>query len=142
MSSVFGEKTPAPEATAPQTPVTQLPAAKAPAPPPSAQNAVLRPSVQNEASRPAAQADMLKPGDALHITVAGEDELSGAFAVNSDGTIRMELLGSVQAAGLSPAALQEQLQQRLAAGYLKNPQVRVERSAKLAVAPPILRPSL
>ncbi|SRR5258708_5831358 len=90
----------------------------------------------------AAQGDVLKPGDGLHITIAGEDELSGAFAVNGDGTIRMELLGTVRAAGLSPAGLEEQLRQRLAAGYLKNPRVRVERAAQFAVAPPRLRPSL
>ena len=89
-----------------------------------------------------AQGDILKPGDALHILVAGEEELSGAFAVNSDGDIRMELLGAVKAAGLSPAGLEAQLRQRLAAGYLKNPQVQVERAAQSAIAPPRLRPSL
>jgi protein involved in polysaccharide export with SLBB domain len=87
---------------------------------------------------PPVQADLLRPGDSLRITVAGEEELSGAFPVNSDGTIRMELLGAVPAAGLSLAALEAQLRQRLATGYLKNPQVRVER---LALTPPVLRPS-
>src|SRR4051812_15198133 len=57
--------------------------------------------------KPVMQGDALKPGDALRITVAGEDELSGAFAVSSDGNIRMELLGAVKAAGLSPAGLEE-----------------------------------
>jgi polysaccharide export outer membrane protein len=93
-------------------------------------------------ARPAAVGDALKPGDALRITVAGEDELSGAFAVSSDGDIRMELLGAVKAAGLSPAGLEEDLRRRLAAGYLRNPQIRVERAAQFAVAPPLLRPSL
>jgi polysaccharide export outer membrane protein len=92
--------------------------------------------------KPAVQSDALKPGDALHISVAGEDELSGSFAVSGDGTIRMELLGAVKAAGLSPEGLEEQLRQRLAAGYLRNPQVRVERAAQFAVAPPRLKPSL
>ena len=92
--------------------------------------------------RPAAQSDQLGPGDGLHITVAGEDELSGFFAVGGDGAIRMELLGTVRAAGLSPVGLEEELRRRLAAGYLKNPQVRVERAAQLAVTPPRLRPSL
>lgn len=92
--------------------------------------------------RPAVQSDELRPGDGLHISVAGEDELSGMFAVGGDGTIRMELLGAVKASGLSPAGLEEELRRRLAAGYLKNPQVRVERAAQFAVAPPRLRPSL
>jgi len=92
--------------------------------------------------KPAMQSDVLKPGDALHITVAGEDELSGGFVVSSDGIIRMELLGAVKAAGLSPAGLEEDLRRRLAAGYLRNPQVRVERAAQFAAEPPLLRPSL
>ena len=86
------------------------------------------------------QSDVLKPGDALHITVAGEDELSGGFVVSSDGIIRMELLGAVKAAGLSPAGLEEDLRRRLAAGYLRNPQV--ERAGQFAAEPPLLRPSL
>ena len=72
---------------------------------------------------------MLKPGDALRITVAGEEELSGGFVVNSDGSVRVAMLGAVPAAGLSPAGFQARLQQALAAGYLKNPQVTVERLA-------------
>jgi polysaccharide biosynthesis/export protein len=88
-----------------------------------------------------AKADVLKPGDALRITVSGEEELSGAFAVNSDGTVRMELLGAVPAAGLSPPGLQDKLRQLLAAGYLKDPQVVVERMAQVVPPPPALRPS-
>jgi protein involved in polysaccharide export with SLBB domain len=91
---------------------------------------------------PAQEVDVLKTGDTLVITVAGEEELSGAFSVNGDGTVRMELLGAVPAAGLSLTALQEELRQRLAAGYFRNPQVRVERAANFSVAPPALRPSL
>ena len=80
---------------------------------------------------------MLVPHDGLRITVAGEGELSGGFVVNSDGNVRLELLGAVLAAGLSPAALQEKLRKFLAAGHLKNPQVLVERVAPQLV----LRPS-
>ncbi len=72
-------------------------------------------------------AQVLQPGDTLRITVAGEEELSGGFIVNSDGSVRLQLLGTIPAAGLSPAAFQAKLQQLLAAGYLKNPQVVVER---------------
>jgi len=91
---------------------------------------------------PSAPADVLKPGDGLRITVAGEEELSGGFMVNSDGNVRLELLGPVPAAGLSPVAFQDKLRQLLAAGYLKNPQVQVERMALVAPAPPpALRPA-
>ena len=80
---------------------------------------------------------MLAPDDGLRITVAGERERSGGFVVNSDGNVRLELLGAVPAAGLSPAALKEKLRPLLAVGYLKNLQVLVERVAP----PPVLRPS-
>lgn len=85
--------------------------------------------------------DRLKAGDELAITVAGEAELSGAFSVKDDGTVRMELLGTVPAAGLSVTEFQRELRRRLLAGYLRNPQVRVERAALFAAAPPVLRPS-
>jgi protein involved in polysaccharide export with SLBB domain len=91
-------------------------------------------------SPPPVPADVLKPGDALRIIVAGEEELSGGFMVNSDGSVRMAMLGTVPAAGLSPVAFQDKLRQLLAAGYLKTPQVQVERLAMVAPPPP-LRPS-
>jgi polysaccharide export outer membrane protein len=85
--------------------------------------------------------DRLKAGDALVITVAGEAELSGAFSVEDDGAVWMELLGAVPAAGLSVTQFQRELRQRLLAGYLRNPQLRVERAAVFAAVPPVLRTS-
>lgn len=82
---------------------------------------------------------LLKPGDALQITVAGENELSGLYPVKSDGTIWFQMVGAVPAAGLVVPVFQESLRQRLAAGYLKSPQVTVMRVA--APPPPALRPS-
>jgi len=89
------------------------------------------------AQPPAPVADLLKPGEAVHITVAGERELSGIFAVAANGTVRLELLGEVQAAGLTPAMLAANLRQRLAAGYLKQPEVTVARAEpSLPPSPP------
>lgn len=82
---------------------------------------------------------LLKPGDALQIIVAGENELSGVYPVKSDGTVFFQMLGAVPAAGLVVPVFQESLRQRLAAGYLKSPQVQVIRVA--ASPPPLLRPS-
>ena len=93
------------------------------------------------APAPVTAPQTLKAGDDLVITVAGEAELSGAFSVKDDGTVRMELLGAVPAAGLSVEEFQSQLRQKLQAGYLRDPQVRVERAALFAAAPPVLRPS-
>jgi polysaccharide export outer membrane protein len=82
---------------------------------------------------------LLKPGDALQITVAGENELTGLYPVKSDGTVWFQMLGAVPAAGMVVPLFQESLRQRLAAGYLKSPQVTVMRVA--APPPPALRPS-
>lgn len=72
--------------------------------------------------------DLLKPGDGVHIAVAGERELSGTFAVAANGTVHLELLGEVAAAGLTPQMLAQDLRRRLAAGYLRDPQVTVMRA--------------
>jgi len=89
--------------------------------------------------------DVLQPGDNLRITVAGEEEVSGVFPVNADRTVHLELVGTVPAGGLSVTAFADSLRQRLAAGYLKDPQVVVARVATNAAAaplpPPVLRQS-
>jgi len=89
--------------------------------------------------------DVLQPGDNLKITVAGEDELSGIFPVSADRTVHLELVGAVPAGGLSVTAFEGSLRQRLAAGYLKDPQVQVARvtadGAVASLPPPVLRQS-
>src|SRR5688572_11991891 len=91
-------------------------------------------------SKPPVSDYLLKPGDALQITVAGENELGGLYPVRSDGTVWFQLVGAVPAAGLVVPVFEESLRQRLAAGYLKSPQVSVMRVAA-PPPPPALRPS-
>ena len=76
----------------------------------------------------AAQPDTLKPGDMLRITVVGEEELSGVFPVAEDRMVHLELVGAVPAGGLSLPAFEDILRGKLAAGYLKDPQVLVARA--------------
>src|SRR4051812_10888811 len=66
------------------------------------------------------------PQDQLRITVLDEPSLSQSYRVDSDGSITMDYIGRVRAAGSTPADLQDRIRAKLAAGYLKNPQVRVE----------------
>jgi protein involved in polysaccharide export with SLBB domain len=66
------------------------------------------------------------PEDTLAITVADEPELTGRFRVDSDGTFSYPFVGRVEANGKSLTQLQTQLTRMLAAGYLRDPQVRVE----------------
>ncbi len=65
------------------------------------------------------------PMDLLTISVFGAAELNQDLRVNSDGTISMPLIGIVQAGGKTSAELQHAIAAKLAAGYLKNPQVGV-----------------
>jgi polysaccharide export outer membrane protein len=66
------------------------------------------------------------PQDQLRITVLDEPSLSQSYRVDSDGSITMDYIGRVRAAGSTPADLQDRVRAKLADGYLKNPQVRVE----------------
>src|SRR5690606_22452032 len=72
------------------------------------------------------QAYVLDSGDRLRITVFGQPELSGRYAVDSAGAIAMPLLGSVPARGLTTDALGARIANALAAGFVRNPSVAVE----------------
>jgi polysaccharide export outer membrane protein len=64
--------------------------------------------------------------DNLAITVVDEAELTGKYRVDSDGSLTFPYLGRVQASGLTLEELQTTLVTQLKAGYLRNPQIRVE----------------
>lgn len=65
------------------------------------------------------------PNDVLAITVFNQPQLSGKFAVESDGTLAFPLVGRVAVGGLSIRAVEDQVRQRLSAGYLTDPRVSV-----------------
>jgi polysaccharide export outer membrane protein len=64
--------------------------------------------------------------DLLRVTVLDEAELSQSYRVDSDGSITFPYIGRVPAAGSTLSALQDLIRSKLAQGYIKNPQVRVE----------------
>jgi len=64
--------------------------------------------------------------DVLKISVLDEPDLTNSYRVDSDGTITFPYINRVQAAGATLAELQDRIRTALAAGYLKNPQVRIE----------------
>ena len=68
----------------------------------------------------------LGTGDKLRITVFGEQNLTGEYAVSSTGSISFPLIGEVPAAGNTLANVQETIRQRLASGYLNDPRVAIE----------------
>jgi len=65
------------------------------------------------------------PQDVLEITVFGEGEISGKFPIESDGTFNFPLIGRVRGGGQTLRAIERELHDRLADGYLQNPQISV-----------------
>ena len=57
--------------------------------------------------------------DVLQVTVWGQDQLGGTAPVRPDGKITIPLLGDIQAAGLTPTALSNEISQKLGK-YLKG----------------------
>lgn len=69
----------------------------------------------------------LGAGDQVRILVYGEDQLSGDYRVNDTGGIALPLIGSVRAAGSSPAELEHTVASALdKSGMLRDPSVAAE----------------
>jgi len=69
----------------------------------------------------------LGPGDKLHVTVFNETDLSGDFAIDGQGFVRLPLVGPVQAAGLTSFSLEARIADAfVGGGYLLKPRVAVE----------------
>ncbi len=70
---------------------------------------------------------LLGTGDRLHITVFNEGDLSGDFTIDSQGYVRLPLIGQIQAAGLSAFGLETRIAAAMNdGGFLVNPRVAVE----------------
>src|SRR5688572_4537934 len=66
------------------------------------------------------------PQDVLTITVFVQEDLSGKYPVDSDGTFTFPLIGRVQAGGLTLRQLEAQLKKQLKDGAIfKDPQLSV-----------------
>ena len=68
----------------------------------------------------------LGPGDKLHVSVFGEEDLTGDYQIDSSGMVRLPLIGTLRAAGYTAPALESAIAGALAQGYLKSPRVNVE----------------
>jgi protein involved in polysaccharide export with SLBB domain len=67
----------------------------------------------------------IAPNDVLEIRVFREPDLNTTARVANDGTIMVPLAGQLRVGGLTIAQAAREIQARLAAGYLPNPQVTV-----------------
>jgi polysaccharide export outer membrane protein len=65
------------------------------------------------------------PADILEINVFQEPDLKSTLRVSNEGTIAFPLIGMVPVGGLTPQGAAQALRDRLAKGYLVNPQVSV-----------------
>ena len=65
------------------------------------------------------------PQDKLVITVFGAPELSGSFQADAAGRLSLPLVGSIDAAGATPAELAAMIAGKLRGNYVRDPQVTV-----------------
>jgi polysaccharide export outer membrane protein len=65
------------------------------------------------------------PQDVLAIVLFDQQELSGKYTVEADGTFTFPLIGRVTAGGLTLRQVEEALRTKLSDGFFKNPQISV-----------------
>ena len=87
------------------------------------------------------------PADKLRLSVFQVPDLSfESIAVDSGGQLQLPLIGSVQAAGLTPQELSTSVRGLLAERYLRNPQVSVSvteaASQKVTVDGAVMKPGV
>ncbi|HJZ77578.1 MAG TPA: polysaccharide biosynthesis/export family protein [Vicinamibacterales bacterium] len=112
-----------------QGPPSPQPAGQTPPavqPPRTPDFVVPRPQGAPPEQTPPAESYVIGPQDNLSIIVTDENDLTGKYRVDTDGTISMPYLQRVQVAGLTLAEAQSKITTLLKAGYFRNPQVRVE----------------
>lgn len=79
------------------------------------------------ASSAAAQTDSkIRPDDVLAITILGQPDLDGKYAVEPSGTLDFPFIGRVDVTGLTPRELAAELRRRLGDGYFKDPRVTIQ----------------
>ena len=82
------------------------------------------PAVAAPVTGTGADSYVIGPTDVLSITVWKEPTLSGTILVRPDGMISLALLGDVQASGLTPLHLSDQIAAKLKK-YIQDPNVSV-----------------
>jgi len=65
------------------------------------------------------------PQDVLAIALFDQQDLSGKYTVEADGTFTFPLIGRVTAGGLTLRQIEQALRTKLSDGFFKNPQVSV-----------------
>jgi protein involved in polysaccharide export with SLBB domain len=63
--------------------------------------------------------------DLIEIRVYRQEDMSGVFEVSPECTISYPLIGAVEVCGRTPPEVERHIREKLADGYLKDPQVSV-----------------
>ena len=86
----------------------------------------------------------LGPDDVFDVRVYDEQQLSGTYRIAADGSISFPLIGSLQVDGQTPPQVGKLLEERLAKGYLRHPQVSIlvkeYNSKKISVLGQVAKP--
>jgi polysaccharide export outer membrane protein len=69
------------------------------------------------------KSEVLGAGDVIEVRVFNEPDLSGTHQISENGTIRLPLVGVVEAAGVTPDQLTLRIQQAFNERYLKDAEV-------------------
>jgi len=116
---------PAPTQPATQPPTTQTTRPATPtSPAPAPQEFRFSPSDTRTADRDVAREYTIGAGDVLEVVVWDNTVISRTVPVRPDGRVSLPLLRDVQAAGVTPAQLEEMLTKALT-GFIQNPVVSV-----------------
>lgn len=83
-----------------------------------------QPETRASASMVDSKSYVIGENDVLEIDVWKEKEISRTIPVRPDGKISLPLVGEIQASGMTPMQLQDDLTKRLKA-YIENPEVTV-----------------
>jgi protein involved in polysaccharide export with SLBB domain len=80
---------------------------------------------QNAIVEAAKGSPRLQPGEKIRLTVYGEASLSGDYQIDPSGYLSLPLAGTVKAAGLTQAELEQELAKKFRSEYLRSPRVTV-----------------
>ena len=67
----------------------------------------------------------LGPGDIFEVRVYRQEEMTNSYSASAEGTISFPLIGDVAVTGKTPAQIELEIRDRLADGFLRDPQVSV-----------------
>lgn len=69
---------------------------------------------------------LLDSGDVLRVTVYGDESLTNTYRIDDSGNVSMPLIGAVPARGVTSQAVNQRIVSKLAAGFIRSPNVAVE----------------